>query len=43
MKKKELLQKSSAVAAVVLAAALMDPSAVQAASRGDCPKTRIVR
>lgn len=34
MKRKELLQKSSAVAAVVLAAALMDPGAVQA-SAGD--------
>ena len=34
MKKKELLQKSSAVAAVVLAAALMDPGAVRAASLG---------
>lgn len=34
MKRKELLQKSSTVAAVVLAAALMDPGAVQA-SAGD--------
>ena len=32
LKKKELLQKSSTVAAVVLAAALMDPSAVQASA-----------
>lgn len=34
MKRKELLQKSSTVAAVVLAAALIDPGAVQA-SAGD--------
>ena len=34
MKRKELLQKSSTVAAVVLAAALMDPGTVQA-SAGD--------
>lgn len=32
MKKKELLQKSSTVAAVVLAAALMDPTAAQASA-----------
>lgn len=32
MKRKELLQKSSTVAAVVLAAALMDPGAVQASA-----------
>lgn len=33
MKKKELLQKSSVVAAVALAAALMDPGAVQASAQ----------